>query len=170
MKQLKFLPDTLDPTIQRLVEDLKTGLDCEAMHLKFVSVYWLYLSAFYFVELPLEVFETLNLQGQRDERGRLKDLIVLSLKAEWKQAYNEYKERWNKILERRQLREKKARDEEELKKRDREEEKQDGEKEQVGDEIMSKDEEVVREQVGGPEGVDQKLEEGEAVIKRQRID
>jgi len=87
-----------------VVEDLKTGLDCEAMHLKFVSVYWLYLSAFYFVELPLEVFETLNLQGQRDERGRLKDLIVLSLKAEWKQAFNEYKERWNKILERRQLR------------------------------------------------------------------
>ena len=170
MKQLKFLPDTLDPTIQRVVEDLKTGLDCEAMHLKFVSVYWLYLSAFYFVELPLEVFETLNLQGQRDERGRLKDLMVLSLKAEWKQAYNEYKERWNKILERRQLREKKVRDEEELKKRDREEEKQDGEKEQVGDEIMLKDEEVVREQVGGPEGVDQKLEEGEAVIKRQRID
>lgn len=172
MKQLKFLPDTLDPTIQRVVEDLKTGLDCEAMHLKFVSVYWLYLSAFYFVELPLEVFETLNLQGQRDERGRLKDLIVLSLKAEWKQAYNEYKERWNKILERRQQREKKVRDEGELKKRDREEEKQDAEKEQVVDEIEKqlKDEEVVREQVGEPESPEQKLEEGEAVIKRQRID
>ena len=67
-----------------MLEDLKTGLDCDSMHLKFVSVYWLYLSAYYFVELPLEVFETLNLQGQRDERGRLKDLIVLSLKAEWK--------------------------------------------------------------------------------------
>ncbi len=158
------------------MEDLRTGLDCEAMHLKFVSVYWLYLSAFYFVELPLEVFETMNLQGQRDERGRLKDLIVLSLKAEWKQAYNEYKERWNKILERRQQREKKAKEEGELKKRGREEEKKEGDRE--GDKGQDGDEMVVEikgeggavEQVSGPESTDQKMEEGEAAIKRQRID
>jgi hypothetical protein len=52
----------------------------------------------------MDIFETINLEGQREEYGRLKDLILGSLRGvpEWKKAYNDYKERWNKILERRQ--------------------------------------------------------------------
>ena len=90
------------------------------MHLHFVSIYWLYLSCYYFYELPLEVFETFNLPGQRDERGRIKDLLVSTLRTdpEWRQIYAHYKERWNKIVERRQMRESKAKEEEEKKEKE----------------------------------------------------
>jgi hypothetical protein len=42
--------------------------------IKFVSIYWLYLSIYFMKELPLSIFETFNETRMREEK-RLRDFI-----------------------------------------------------------------------------------------------
>ncbi len=74
----------------------------EALHLKYVSIYWLYLSAYYYTELPLEPFYAPFNDKNRPEMKRIKDLIMLSFKASTgnKDIYERYCNRWNKVVQR----------------------------------------------------------------------
>lgn len=49
------------------------------LKVSFISVYWLYFSAYFFYELPLPPFETFNDQ-RRPEIKRIKDILMHTLK------------------------------------------------------------------------------------------
>jgi hypothetical protein len=83
------------------VESLSSGCDLEALQIKPISIYWLYLSGHYRACLPVEPFLTLN-EERRPEMKRIKDLemkllqILFSGECGISKAYCE---RWNKIVE-----------------------------------------------------------------------
>ncbi len=68
-----LVPDSFGESVRKDLSSLK-----ECFHdnnkVRFVSIYWLYLSALYFRELPIECFETFN-EEKATEGERMRDIL-----------------------------------------------------------------------------------------------
>lgn len=102
-----IVPDTVSESVEKALNEITTCYDMNALRLKAISVYWLYLSVHYLVCLPQEAFFTLNEQ-KRQEMKRIKDILMIVLKAisgsqtaaagDSNGIYRGYIDRWNKIV------------------------------------------------------------------------
>ena len=72
-----ILPDTLTPELEAEVKSLKEGI--KADNVKYLSIFWLYFSIYFFKELPFEFFTELNIE-RRPEISRIKRLLFKILK------------------------------------------------------------------------------------------
>lgn len=109
--QLQLAPDTLSAAHKKSMSDFSNSVDFQALHMHYVSIYWLYLSTYFMHQLPIQPFETFN-EKKRSEYKRLKDLLVACLKhpvirftsqvrddVQGLDLYKLYTERWNKIID-----------------------------------------------------------------------